>query len=63
MTQASVQRSLLKTVSWYFSDMALTVVVSLVVTRSISTSLSIGALQQTWELGLYYFHERVWERS
>lgn len=56
------KRSLLKTITWYFSDMTMTVIVSLIVTRNIAVSLSIGVLQQTWELGLYYFHERVWSR-
>lgn len=63
MSKASKKRSLLKTVTWYFSDMTMTVVIALIVTRNVSTALSIGVLQQTWELGLYYLHERVWERK
>lgn len=59
----SKKRSLLKSATWYFSDMAMTIVIALIVTRDIKTSLSIGVLQQTWEVGLYYFHERVWERT
>jgi adenylylsulfate kinase len=56
----SKKRSLVKSVSWYFSDMAMTVVVAFAVTRDVKTSISIGLLQQTWEVVLYYFHERVW---
>ena len=56
------KRSLIKSVTWYFSDMTMTMTIALIVTRNIRTSLSIGVLQQTWEVGLYYFHERVWSR-
>ena len=63
MSKATKKRSLLKTVTWYFSDMTMTVVIAHAVTRSIATALSIGVLQQTWELGLYYLHERAWERK
>ena len=63
MSKASKKRSLLKTVTWYFSDMTMTVVIALAVTRSIATALSIGVLQQTWELGFYYLHESAWERK
>jgi uncharacterized membrane protein len=56
------KRSLIKSVTWYFSDMTMTMTIALIVTRDIRTSLSIGVLQQTWEVGLYYFHERVWSR-
>jgi len=53
----------MKTVTWYFSDMTMTVIIAGVVTRNIVTALSIGVLQQTWELGLYYVHERAWEHK
>lgn len=52
--------SLLKTVTWYLSDSILTGIVSLIVTRDVRTAISIAGLQQTTELVLYYFHERVW---
>jgi uncharacterized membrane protein len=54
--------SLLKTVTWYLSDSVLTGIVSFVVTRDVRTALGIAGLQQTTELLLYYFHERVWVR-
>lgn len=54
--------SLLKTATWYVSDSILTGVVSYAVTREVDTALGIAALQQTCELILYYFHERVWVR-
>ena len=58
----SKKRSLAKSVTWYFSDMTMTIVIALIVTRDIKVSLGIGVLQQTWEVVLYYFHERVWSK-
>lgn len=58
----SKKRSLIKSVTWYFSDMFMTIIIAFIVTRDIRVSLGIGVLQQTWEVGLYYFHERVWSR-
>lgn len=52
--------SLLKTATWYCSDLALTGTIAFVVTRDAKVSLGIASLQQTSELALYYFHERVW---
>ena len=54
--------TLVKTVTWYLSDAVLTGIVSFVVTRDVQTALGIATLQQTSELFLYYFHERVWVR-
>jgi uncharacterized membrane protein len=54
--------SLIKTVSWYFSDLALTFLIAFAITRDLRQAAAIGLLQQTWELGLYYFHERIWNR-
>lgn len=58
----SKKRSLVKSVTWYFSDMFMTIIIAFIVTRDIRASLGIGVLQQTWEVGLYYFHERVWSK-
>lgn len=58
----SVKKSLLKTTTWYFSDLALTFTIAFVVTRDLKSSITIGIAQQTWELFLYFFHERAWAR-
>jgi uncharacterized membrane protein len=42
--------------------MTLTWVIAFAVTREAKTALGIAVLQQTWEVALYYFHERVWVR-
>lgn len=58
--RGSRSESLMKTATWYMSDSVLTGVVSFIVTRDVTTAFSIALLQQTTELLLYYFHERVW---
>lgn len=56
----SIKRSALKTLTWYFSDLSLTFVIALIVTRDFKASIAIGIMQQTWELILYFIHERAW---
>jgi uncharacterized membrane protein len=60
LEHGSRKESLAKTATWYTSDLMLTFAIAFAVTRELKTSLVIGALQQTWEVGLYYFHERIW---
>lgn len=60
LEHGSRRESLVKTATWYASDLVLTGVIAFTVTREVKTSLAIAALQQTWEVGLYYFHERIW---
>lgn len=56
----SVKKSLLKTTTWYFSDLLLTFTIAFIVTRNLKSSITIGIAQQTWELLLYFIHERAW---
>lgn len=56
----SVKTSIAKTITWYFSDLVLTFCIAFFITRNLKQSLAIGAVQQTWELFLYFFHERAW---
>jgi uncharacterized membrane protein len=58
----SKRNSLAKTATYFVADSALTGFVSLLVTRKVSTALSIAMGVQTSEVALYYFHERVWAR-
>jgi uncharacterized membrane protein len=58
----SVKKSLLKTTTWYFSDLILTFAIAFAVTRNVRSSIAIGVAQQTWELLLYFVHERIWVR-
>jgi uncharacterized membrane protein len=56
----SVKTSILKTATWYFCDLALTFLIAFLITRNLRHSIAIGLAQQTWELFLYFFHERAW---
>jgi len=56
----SVKKSLLKTTTWYFTDLILTFTIAFAITRDLKPSIAIGIAQQTWELLLYFFHERAW---
>ena len=60
LAHGSKKESLAKTATWYLSDLLLTGIIAFAVTRELTTSLIIAGLQQTREVLLYYFHERVW---
>ena len=60
LEHGSKKESLAKTATWYLSDLLLTGAIAFAVTREIGTSILSAGLQQTWEVLLYYFHERVW---
>ena len=55
-------RSILKAVSWRVTGTLDTIVVSFIVTGKIKLALSIGFVEVFTKIGLYYLHERVWNR-
>ncbi len=55
-------RSLLKAISWRATGTLDTIVISFLVTGKIQMALSIGFVELFSKLGLYYLHERVWNR-
>ena len=60
-------RSLLKGISWRFIATTDTVLVVLLITClfgecSIESALKIGAIEFLLKLGVYYVHERIWQR-
>jgi uncharacterized membrane protein len=55
-------RSIAKAVSWRITGTIDTIVVSYVVTGRLAVAVSIGAVEVFTKIGLYYFHERVWNR-
>ena len=55
-------RSFLKAVSYRFLGSLTTVGISFILTKQTDLSLSIGALDLVGKIGLYYFHERVWDK-
>ena len=55
-------RSIAKALSWRVTGTLDTVVVSYFVTGKIGLALSIGFVELFTKIGLYYVHERVWNR-
>ena len=58
----SATRSALKTLSWRLFATATTMVVIYVLTGSSDLALTVGYLDAILKMGLYYFHERFWNR-
>ena len=55
-------RSFIKGISWRITGTLDTVVVATFVTHDFSTALKIGAVEVFTKVGLYYVHERVWQK-
>jgi uncharacterized membrane protein len=55
-------RSIIKALSWRVTGTLDTIVVSYIVTGKITLALSIGFVELFTKIGLYYFHERAWNR-
>ncbi len=58
----SHNRSIIKAISWRIFGSVDTVLVSLLITRSLKLALSIGAVETFTKITLYYFHERLWNK-
>jgi uncharacterized membrane protein len=57
----SVQRSVLKTISWRVIGTLDTVFISWIITGKLALAFSIGTIELVTKMLLYFFHERVWE--
>lgn len=55
-------RSVVKAISWRATGTLDTIVVSYLVTGKFTLALSIGFVELFTKIGLYYVHERVWNR-
>jgi len=55
-------RSLIKALSWRMTGTVDTIVVSYFVTGQIKLALSIGFVELFTKIGLYYLHERAWNK-
>jgi uncharacterized membrane protein len=55
-------RSVVKALSWRATGTLDTIVVSYFVTGKIGVAMSIGFVELFTKIGLYYLHERVWNR-
>jgi len=55
-------RSIAKAISWRVTGTIDTIIVSYLVTGKVRVAISIGFVELFTKIGLYYFHERVWNR-
>ena len=55
-------RSFLKALSWRATGTLDTILVSFIVTGKVKAALSIGFIELFTKIGLYYAHERVWNK-
>ena len=55
-------RSLVKAVSWRLTGSVDTLVISFLITGKIKWALTISGVELFTKVGLYYVHERVWEK-
>ena len=56
------RRSIYKALSWRLLATVITSAVALVVTGEIAIAAMIGVVDTAIKLGVYYMHERVWNR-
>ena len=55
-------RSLIKALSWRVTALIITVAVVKVVTGDTGVAAAVGGADALVKIGLYYFHERIWNR-
>ena len=55
-------RSLAKAISWRVVALIVTGIVVWVITDEIAFAVSVGILDAAVKIGLYYLHERAWDR-
>ena len=55
-------RSFVKAVSWRATGTVDTIIISYLVTGTLKFALSIGFVELFTKIGLYYVHERVWNK-
>ena len=55
-------RSFVKAVSWRLTGSMDTLIISFLITGRIKWALTISGVELFTKIGLYYLHERVWEK-
>jgi len=62
MTTDKHYRSIVKAVSWRLTGSVDTLVISFLITGKLKWALTISGVELFTKIGLYYVHERVWEK-
>jgi uncharacterized membrane protein len=60
--QEKAYRSVVKTISWRTIGTLDTVIISYFITGNLKMAASIGSIELFTKMGLYYFHERAWNK-
>ncbi len=55
-------RSLVKAISWRLTGSVDTMIISFLITGKIKWALTISGVELFTKIGLYYAHERLWEK-
>ena len=55
-------RSIVKAISWRITGSIDTFVVSYIITGKAMLALSISGVEVFTKIGLFYFHERIWNK-
>ncbi len=56
-------RSILKAISWRITGTVDTMIISFIITGKAKWAISIGLVEVVTKMILYYFHERLWDKS
>jgi len=56
------KRSLIKAVTWRVIALSVTVIVFYLYSKDAKGSLVVGLIANGIKMGLYYMHERIWNR-
>jgi uncharacterized membrane protein len=55
-------RSLIKAVSWRITGSIDTLIITFIITGKLKWAFTISGVELFTKIGLYYVHERVWEK-
>ncbi len=62
MFEESAMRSVFKAISWRILATLTTALLVYFITGSTEFAVTVGLLEGVAKIGLYYFHERLWNR-
>ena len=62
MAEDKPYRSLVKAVSWRVTGTCDTILIAWLITGQVKAALGIGFVELFTKIGLYYVHERIWNR-
>jgi uncharacterized membrane protein len=57
-----LKRSIAKTISWRLVGTLDTILISWLITGTLELAFSIGLVELVTKMGLYFFHERAWNK-